>query len=224
MGLEHNWLVHTTVEHRLGRPRGAKSTDTRERILGVARDVFSESGYDATTFQAVAVRAGLTRPAINHYFSSKSALYHEVLERTMNATIAPAIERARRETGLIGRLSSLIASLDAINVEDRPAGTFVVAAMLESKRHPELGAMVSAAQSNSVDFLTWAVTDAIESGELITGTDIPALVEMLRAMLWGLHFYACFLGDDRQLGAVSASLPLLLASRLWQLGTPTVHS
>jgi len=30
-----------------------------------AREVFSELGYDAATFQAIAIRADLTRPAIN---------------------------------------------------------------------------------------------------------------------------------------------------------------
>lgn len=212
----HNQRVNAPAASRLGRPRGAKSVDTRDRILRVARDVFSELGYDATTFQAVALRAGLTRPAINHYFHSKSVLYREVLERTISVNIAPAIEEARSKSGLIARLSSFVASLDAINVADRAAGTFVVAAMLEAKRHPELRAVVDAVQASSVDFLTWVVTDAIESGELISSVDIPALVEMLRAMLWGLQFYASFLGDDRQLGVVAASLPLLFAGELWQ--------
>jgi AcrR family transcriptional regulator len=197
-----------------------KAADTRERILRVARDAFSELGYDATTFQAVADRAGLTRPAINHYFSSKSLLYREVLERAVSINVIPAIERARHEAGLIGRLSSLIGSLDAINVADRSAGAFAIAAMLEAKRHPELRVAVSAAQASSLDFLTWAVTDAIESGELTTGADIPSLVEMLRVLLWGLQFYACFLGTDPQLLAVSASLRLLLANQLWLLSTP----
>ena len=44
--------------------------------------MFSERGYDAATFQAIAIRADLTRPAINHYFSSKQLLYREVVDRT----------------------------------------------------------------------------------------------------------------------------------------------
>ena len=63
-----------------GRPPAAKAAETRKRILRAAREVFSERGYDGATFQAIAVRADLTRPAINHYFANKRVLYWQVLE------------------------------------------------------------------------------------------------------------------------------------------------
>ncbi len=50
--------------------------------MRAAREVFSELGYDAATFQAIAIRADLTRPAINHYFASKRLLYQEVVDQT----------------------------------------------------------------------------------------------------------------------------------------------
>ena len=61
-----------------GRPPAAKSVNTRGRILQAAREVFGEVGYDAATFQEVAVRADLTRPAVNHHFRSKRDLYRQV--------------------------------------------------------------------------------------------------------------------------------------------------
>lgn len=210
--------------NRPGRPRGAKSAKTRDRILLVARDVFSELGYDATTFQAVALRAGLTRPAINHYFPSKSVLYREVLERTISVNLVPALERARRQVGLIARLWSFIESLDDINAADRSAGIFVITAMLEAQRHPELHAAVDAAQAGTREFLTWAVADAVGSGELSTDADIAALVELLRAALWGLQFYASFLGNAPQLAAVSVNMRLLLAGAFWRLPGAGVDS
>src|ERR1700694_2323766 len=65
-----------------GPPPAANAADTRERIVRAAREVFSELSYDAATFQAIAIRADLTRPAINHYFSSKRVLYREVGAQT----------------------------------------------------------------------------------------------------------------------------------------------
>ena len=63
-----------------GPASGVKSAaDTRARILRAARAVFSEMGYDAATFQAIADRADLTRPAINHYFSRERRALREVL-------------------------------------------------------------------------------------------------------------------------------------------------
>ncbi len=60
--------------------------------------MFSERGYDGATFQAIAARADLTRPAINHYFSSKRVLYREVLDETNEFVIGAGIRQAERET------------------------------------------------------------------------------------------------------------------------------
>jgi len=56
--------------------------------LRAAREVFCELGYDAATFQAIAIRADLTRPAINHYFANKRVLYDEVVEKANQMLVA----------------------------------------------------------------------------------------------------------------------------------------
>src|SRR5690348_18145496 len=77
----HNLTVPYTATRGPGRPPAAKAAETRERIVRAAREVFSELGYDAATFQAIAIRADLTRPAINHYFASKRVLWSEEIGR-----------------------------------------------------------------------------------------------------------------------------------------------
>jgi AcrR family transcriptional regulator len=200
-----------------GRPRAAKSADTRERIILAGREVFSEIGYDAATFQAIALRADLTRPAINHYFSSKKVLYREVLGRTNALVITPAIERAQREAGFIARLSSFIVSVVHADAEHRQAGLFVVASLLESQRHPELRIIENDSVMNSREFLTWAVTDAVERGELSIDSDIASLVEMLTAVVWGVGVYGVFASSQHGLEAITVNLRLLLANKLWRL-------
>ena len=53
----------STARRRPGRPPAAKADETRKRILRAGRIVFSERGYEGATFQAIAVRADLTRQA-----------------------------------------------------------------------------------------------------------------------------------------------------------------
>lgn len=186
--------------------------------MRAAREVFSELGYDAATFQAIAVRADLTRPAINHYFSSKRVLWTEVVEQT-NATIVSAgIAKAHERTALIDRLSAFLSVATQADAEDRSAAAFLVTSVLEAQRHPELNTDEHDSLQNSRSFVTWAVNDAIANGELNTDTDVGHLVEMLVAVLWGMGFYAGFIGDREQLGSVVHKLELLLANRLWKLG------
>ncbi|MGV0714540.1 TetR/AcrR family transcriptional regulator [Mycolicibacterium sp. XJ662] len=206
-----------TASRGPGRPPAAKAAETRERIVKAAREVFSELGYDAATFQAIAIRADLTRPAINHYFASKQVLWREVVEQT-NATIARVGKaRAEAETNLLDRLTAYFTVAMQADSEDRSAAAFLVTSVLEAQRHPELGGDEHDSLENSREFITWAVNDAIERGELSTDTDVKYLVEMLVAVMWGMGFYAGFVGTHEELTAVIRNFELLMANKLWQL-------
>lgn len=54
-------------------------SDSAERILAAAEDMFSELGYDAVSISGIAARAGVSKSNVFHHFSSKDALYYAVL-------------------------------------------------------------------------------------------------------------------------------------------------
>ncbi|MEH3131130.1 MAG: TetR/AcrR family transcriptional regulator [Mycolicibacterium neoaurum] len=205
-----------TASRGPGRPPAAKAAETRERILQAAREVFSELGYDAATFQAIAVRSDLTRPAINHYFPSKRALYREVVEHTNAVVVQTGIERARSETTLLGRLSKFFAIAVQADSKDRSAAAFLVTSVLEAQRHPELSQDGSDPLASSREFVRWAVGAAVDSGELTDDVDIETVVEMLVAVTWGMGFYSGYVGTHDRSEAVIAQLELLLANKLFR--------
>ncbi|ART73187.1 MULTISPECIES: TetR/AcrR family transcriptional regulator [Mycobacterium] len=209
-------MAHT-ASRGPGRPPAAKAAETRERILHAAREVFSELGYDAATFQAIAIRADLTRPAINHYFGSKSVLYREVVEQTNASVIAAGIAKANESSTLLGRLSAFFAAAMDADSSDRSTAAFLVTSVLEAQRHPDLVSEEHDALKSSRAFVSWAVNDAVERGELSGDTDIPAIVEMLIAVMWGMGFYAGYVGNADELGVIVDKFELLMANKLWQL-------
>lgn len=213
----HNLTVPYTATRGPGRPPAAKAAETRERIVRAAREVFSELGYDAATFQAIAVRADLTRPAINHYFASKRVLYRDVVEKTNEMVVAAGMEKAQGQTALLKRLSAFFSAAMQADTRDRSAAAFLVTSVLESQRHPELSRDEHNSLKTSRAFVTWAVTDAIERGELTTDTDVQTLVEMLVAVMWGMGFYAGYVGGHDELGTIVDTLERLLANKLWTL-------
>jgi AcrR family transcriptional regulator len=206
-----------TASRGPGRPPAAKAAETRERIVQAAREVFSELGYDAATFQAIAIRADLTRPAINHYFASKRVLWREVVEQTNALIVSAAMARAQDQTGLLARLSAFFTVAMQADSEDRSAAAFLVTSVLESQRHPELSTDDHDSLKTSREFISWVVHEAIKRGELTTDTDINHLVEMLVAVMWGMGFYAGFVGAHDELASVVHKFELLMANKLWQL-------
>lgn len=183
------------------------------RILRAAREVFSERGYDAATFQAIAVRADLTRPAINHYFSNKRALYREVAKDTNDVVVAASIQRAQRETTLIAQVQAFIDASAEADIENRTAAAFLITVALESQRHPELSHEEADSVRTTRGFLSSAIDDAIKRGELAADTDGAALTETLIAVLLGIGFYAGFVAQH-EFDTVTRQLHRLLAASL----------
>jgi hypothetical protein len=101
--------------------------------------------------------------------------------------------------------------------EDRSAAAFLVTSVMEGQRHPELRSDEHDSMRNSRAFVSWAVNEAIDKGELTTDTDVPQLVEMLVAVMWGMGFYAGFVGNHDELTAVVHKFELLMANKLWNL-------
>jgi AcrR family transcriptional regulator len=66
-------LTAHTERKRPGRPPGA--SDTRERILTSAREMFARNGIDKTSVRAIAADAGVDAALVHHYFGTKTQLF-----------------------------------------------------------------------------------------------------------------------------------------------------
>ncbi|MFI7401904.1 TetR family transcriptional regulator [Streptomyces sp. NPDC049541] len=72
---------------RRGRRPRTESADTRDRILAVAREEFSERGYEKTSVRGIAKAAGVDSALVHHYFGTKE----QVFEAAIEVAFAPAL-------------------------------------------------------------------------------------------------------------------------------------
>ena len=68
-----------------GRPRG--KSDTRERILVHARELFAANGIDNTSVRAVAAAAGVDPALVHHYFGTKQQLFTAAIDIPIDPAI-----------------------------------------------------------------------------------------------------------------------------------------
>src|SRR5437763_9979153 len=64
----------------------------REQLLDAALDVLTEGGFDAVTVEAVARRAGVTRPVVYNMFGDLNGLMVTLIDREERAALAPLLD------------------------------------------------------------------------------------------------------------------------------------
>ena len=196
-----------------GRPTGADSAETRARILRAAREVINERGYAAANFQAIASRAGLSRPTMHYYFHTREQIYERLVAETYSI-VADCIALAKCENTLLNQLSALMTAGYRSGLADRSMIRFTVMARLEAHRCPSLrenpGPVVDAVQG----FYASVVDDAIARGEIPADTDAAAVVSMLLAMLLGMGFHAGFIAGQDDMTVIAKQLHWMMTHGL----------
>ena len=54
-------------------------SDTKEKILAAAKEVFAEQGFEGTTIRAITERAQANVSAVNYHFGSKEELFRQII-------------------------------------------------------------------------------------------------------------------------------------------------
>jgi AcrR family transcriptional regulator len=58
--------------------------ERREQLLNVGRALFAEKGFEATSIEEIAARAGVSKPVVYEHFGGKEGLYAVVVDREMS--------------------------------------------------------------------------------------------------------------------------------------------
>ncbi len=152
---------------RLGRPPASSSTETRERLVEVARRCFAEFGFEATTNRSLAEEAGITTGAIYHYFGSKLDIYTAVFGDVQRRVYDELEEAAGRADTFVTKLEGVLERAHELNRQDPTLATFLGAARVDARRHPEIaGALMTNWSIARNGFFASMVDHGIESGEL----------------------------------------------------------
>ncbi|MDG4668706.1 TetR/AcrR family transcriptional regulator [Mycobacterium sp. 236(2023)] len=71
-------MTTTPDRKRPGRPPGP--SDTRDRILASARELFARNGIDNTSIRSIAADAGVDPALVHHYYGTKTQLFAAAID------------------------------------------------------------------------------------------------------------------------------------------------
>ena len=74
------------------------SVQRREQLISVSRSLFAARGYEGTSVEEIAAKAGVSKPVVYEHFGGKEGLYAVVVDREMSKLLA-AITGALTSTG-----------------------------------------------------------------------------------------------------------------------------
>jgi AcrR family transcriptional regulator len=103
----------------LARPR-LSAHARRAQLLDVGRAVFAERGFELTSMDEVANRAGITKPIVYEHFGSKEGLYAAVVEREMDELVTSVSDAL--STGTSRQRWEGAVAVFLTYVENEPAG------------------------------------------------------------------------------------------------------
>lgn len=141
-------MSSTKTSPSRGTPKGDKRERTRATLLEAARALIREKGYERTTLEEVANRAGMTTGAIYGNFKNRDELFI-ALGQTYWAPVKPHIRPGATFAEAMRALAK--ATLAAVD-ERRPAAVGRLTGLAYTLKSPELRARVHEITQSSYEF------------------------------------------------------------------------
>ena len=177
-----------------GRPAGADSEQTKEKIINAARLEFASNGYDGASITSIARNVGIAPSAIYHYFQSKEKLYTEVFKQT-SSTIWDSVTPAGEAKTLLEAMTNLLDNSRQISTELPSYSDFLASLPIEAKMHPEFSDLLQQRADHQDRTFRKLASIGIESGEIDFLSEDEA-TEVIRSIVMGWFFEKHFRQEE----------------------------
>jgi AcrR family transcriptional regulator len=163
-------------------PKGSKREQTRARLLDAALELTREKGFERTTVQDIAERAGVTTGSIYGNFRNRDELFMVLAERQW-PSVRPKFKPGSSFAQLMEAMA--VATLAAVS-ERKPAAAGAMTFRAYALRNEEVRARFAAAMARGYDAGAAWLAAAIDERELPMPPDV--LVRVINALVEGLTF------------------------------------
>jgi AcrR family transcriptional regulator len=155
-------------------------SNTRERLLAAAFEVFAEKGYAGTRVQEIAARAGFTTGAIYANFEGKAALLGAAIGARGLSALQTATRPLREEGHPAETLKAL--ALRSLAGERSDLDVVLLDAFAAAARDPEVAALIGPRIESWADGLRAVIERSRSAGQIDERFSTDALVTLSTAV------------------------------------------
>ena len=198
------------------------TTDKRSMVLDAAGKVFHACGYSATTMEAVAVQAGVSKGSIYNYFHSKQDLFSQLFAEVISADEVEVEQLVAEAIPADEKLQKLVDNVFVRLERYTAIGALVLefwATAARQQHRGELSEMFEQMFSRRRRWIAAIVSQGIESGRFRADIDPNVAASLIVAVVDGIVIHsildvgANFGPDSHHLAALKRGL--LAALTAW---------
>jgi AcrR family transcriptional regulator len=177
--------------------------------LAAARAVFAERGYESASIKEIVERAGVTPPALYHYFQSKAGIYEAAAVEVNDIVIAGFEDAIAGRESLRAQFTALIDCSVMMNARDPVLARFIVSSPFVAERHEELAGLAHEL-GRTRRFFEQLVRDTDE-----LAVQPKDFVNFAASMLWGLTRLAATVPSASEYAGAVRALHLMIEDSLF---------
>jgi AcrR family transcriptional regulator len=150
-------------------------------IIQAAVDEFLENGYDGTSMDSIARRAGVSKGGLYHHFSSKDEILL-MANQKLNEPVHSIMQEAARNPSANKALSSYIENYLKYWMDHKREMVFYMLSYVKLLDNPSLGKMYESYTESTIAFYQDLYQRGIDSGEFIPHTAYDSAITFMAAV------------------------------------------
>jgi AcrR family transcriptional regulator len=169
--------------------RPQRQQASKEELIRISAELFAERGIEATSLADIAAAAGMTTPALYHYFANRRDLEREAMRLATGSMVANVSAVSEVGGPPVARLRALTERhVEFLERAGLGRVRLVYWSVIDSAWDPELASAIDPGSGATTAFLRELVEEGQREGEFRTDVDAGVVTELLEACFTGIDY------------------------------------
>ncbi|UCF30608.1 MAG: TetR/AcrR family transcriptional regulator [bacterium] len=165
----------------------------KQALLDAAHDLFARVGYDGTTIEAIAQRAGMAKGSFYLHFSSQEEIFRALIDEIGDRIIVEMQMTAASENSLEEKLTGLGEGILRFHLDSSHPWMFIL--MEKGIDRHEVMEHFFVKRKKVMDIINGVLVESIESGEIVR-EEPDRLSSLFLGCINGTVVRGCCMGEE----------------------------